>query len=89
MRNTKKILSLDAEARGDAPWLVCCWEDCERQAVDLHKVMRHEHARGLPCSSPMAKHPWYTFCSNRHRELFAHSHISRGNLPTGSRGGIL
>lgn len=74
----KKVLSLDAER-----WLVCSWMPCENIGVELHKTRFHDHARGLPCTHPDAKHPWYVYCSERCRQYFLHSHISYGNLPPG------
>ncbi len=76
----KKVLSRDADK-----WLLCCWDTCENQSVELHKTRFHDHARGLPCSHPDAKHPWYTFCSERHKQFFLHSHIAYGKLPPGFR----
>lgn len=85
----KKILNRDRQLQGDTAWLKCCWDDCERPAVSLHKVLKHEHAKGLPCNSPMSKHPWFTFCSEKHRQYFIHSHIAHGRLPTGEHGRLL
>jgi hypothetical protein len=80
VRTAKPVLSRD-----DGTWLKCCWDDCERQGFDSHKTRFHDHAHGLPCDHPDAKHVWYVFCSNRHRDYFLHSHRSMGNLPPGSR----
>lgn len=80
MRTAKPVLSRD-----DGTWLLCCWDDCERQGYDTHRTRFHDHAHGLPCSHPDAKHVWYVFCSNRHRDYFLHSHRSMGNLPPGSK----
>jgi hypothetical protein len=85
----KRILNIDKAQRGETAWLLCCWADCEKHAVDLHKTMHHDHARGIPCHDLLAKHPVYTFCSERHRQLFLNSHRSNGNLPTGSRGMLI
>lgn len=89
MKHGKAILSTDKAHRGETVWLKCCWEDCERQGVDLHRTRSHDHARGLRCDSPLSKHTWFVFCSERHRQLFLNSHISKGNLPTGERGRLL
>lgn len=84
MRVSKPILSRDT-----GNWILCCWEDCEHRSVQLFMSVFHDHARGLPCNHFTAKHVRYTFCSGRHKGLFDNSHISRGNLATGSRGTIL
>lgn len=88
MNTRQGILSLDKAQRGETCWLLCCWEDCERQGVDLHKTRFHDHAPGLPCDSTLAKHIWYVFCSERHRQYFLHSHVRNGHLPTGEHGRI-
>lgn len=80
----KKVLSRDA-----LRWLTCCWSDCEKPGYDANKTRFHDHARGLPCDHPDAKHVWYTFCSEKHRQYFLHSHRSLGNLPPGYRLTIL
>ena len=87
--NGKRILNIDKAQRGETVWLQCCWDDCEKHAVSLHKARFHDHNRGVRCEAEEAKHPIYTFCSERHRQLFLHSHISNGNLPTGSRGMLI
>jgi hypothetical protein len=89
VRRGQGVLSVDKANRGETLWLLCCWEDCERQGVQAHKTFSHDHARGLRCDSAMSKHSWFVFCSERHRQLFLNSHISKGNLPTGERGRIL
>ena len=74
----KKVLSRDA-----GRWLRCCWDDCDKDGYESNKTRFHDHNPGYPCSHPEAKHVWYTFCSDRHRQYFLHSHISLGNLPAG------
>lgn len=84
--NGKKILSMDKAARGETVWLRCCWDDCEKHAVDLHRTYFHDHNPSTRCEMPGAKHLWYTFCSERHRQMFLHGHKEYGRLPAGSRG---
>lgn len=86
---TKPILSVDEARRGGTTWLLCCWDDCEEQGVDLHKVMVHAHARGYTCNNPFSQHVWYVFCSERHRQLWMNGHRAYGHLPTGERGRII
>jgi len=76
----KNILSLDAHR-----WLRCCWDDCDRRSFDLYMTVFHDHAKGVGCDHPDAKHPRYTFCTERHRQFFLHSHIAMGKLPPGWR----
>lgn len=88
--NGKRILSVDKARRGETAWLPCCWDDCERDGVDLHKAFFHDHNPGTPCNSALSQHLWYIFCSERHRQLFLNSHRQgQGRLPVGERGGIL
>lgn len=89
MRHGQAILSVDKAYAGDTVFLPCCWDDCERDGTTLHKAMHHDHPPALTCDNPVSKHLWYVFCSERHRQLFLHSHIAYGRLPTGERGRIL
>lgn len=88
-RHGKAVLSLDKARSGETVWLRCCWDDCEEQGVTLHQTKFHAHARGYPCGHELAKHVMYVFCSERHRQMFLNGHLDYGNLPLGSRGGIL
>lgn len=74
----KKVLS-----RSSGNWILCGWFECERPGVELHKSIFHEHARDIPCNDPRAQHINFVFCSERHKMLYVHSHISMGNLPPG------
>lgn len=71
--------------------LICCvpvmpGEDtCDRPAFDLYKVRVHEHHKDLACDDQLSSHVWYHFCSERHRQLFIHSHRDLGNLPAGHK----
>lgn len=55
--------------------LLCCWDTCTRDGVELHKVVVREPT-GNAC---------YVFCSERHRQFFIHSHRRNGTLPPGFR----
>jgi hypothetical protein len=79
-RITRPVLSLDADR-----WLTCCWFECEKASYDLHKAVVHDHARGLCCDHPDARHPQYAFCSERHKMYWVNSHRAMGNLPAGDR----
>lgn len=82
----RRILSVDKARRGESVFLLCCWSDCERDGVELHKVRFHDHNRALPCDHGLAQHVWYVFCSERHRQFFLNAHRKDGFLPTGERG---
>ena len=47
--------------------IVCAWDECDQDGYELHKVRSHEHANGIPCDSPVARHISYVFCSDRHK----------------------
>lgn len=86
--NGKKILSLDKARSGETRWLPCCWDDCERTGTTLFRTRFHDHNRGVACDAPWAKHVWYVFCSERHRQLFLNSHNEYGKLAPGTGRGL-
>lgn len=60
----------------DGQPLLCCWDDCERDGHEEHKLIREEKDKRLH----------YVFCSLSHRVLYEFSPISHGNLsPSGPR----
>lgn len=65
-RIARKVLSRDS-----GQWLLCCWDDCEKPGVEMHKIVFERIS--------------YVFCSERHRQYFAYSHMSLGNLPPGAK----
>lgn len=69
-------------------WIPCCWFECERDGYELYKTVFHEHARELPCDHPMSQHVNFVFCSERHRQMYLHSHIAMGQLPPGYKKSI-
>ena len=71
----KKIIN------GVGDWIPCCWFECRKPGYELHKAIHHDHARTVPCER--GAHINYVFCSDRHKQLFAHSHIDMGKLPPG------
>lgn len=82
----KGILNRDVDRSGETRWLLCCWDDCERQGVTLHRTRFHDHPPNISCDGPDVRHVWYVFCSESHRQLFLHGHRQYGQLPSGSRG---
>lgn len=84
--NGRKVLNLDKARSGEVRWLPCCWDECERDGVTLHRARFHDHPRTIACDAPDSKHVWYVFCSERHRQYFLHSHHAYGRLPAGMRG---
>lgn len=86
----RRILNVDKARRGDTCWLLCCWDDCERDGVDSNKARFHDHNPGIRCDDPTATHVWYVFCSERHRQMFLNAHRDgQGRLPLGEHGRIL
>jgi hypothetical protein len=69
---------------GDTRWITCAWDTCERAGYDLYKAIVHDHAPGW-CGTDEAKHVWYTFCSQGHKDYWTNSHRDMGNKPAGSR----
>jgi len=89
VRHGKSILSVDKAHCGETKFLLCCWDDCDRDGTTLHKSLFHDHPKALACENPVSKHLWYVFCSERHRQLFLNGHIKYGVLPSGEHGRIL
>lgn len=58
----KKVINHD---RGGT-FVMCAWDECDRDGYELYKVRTHEHARSISCDSSLAKHISYVFCSQRH-----------------------
>ena len=69
-KTLRKVINLQTGAH-----IPCCWEDCWRDGVELHKFVVREGVNTIT----------YVFCSERHRRYFMNSHISLGNLPNGYR----
>lgn len=78
MRNQKKVMSFNS-----GTWIRCCWFECERDGYELYKTVFHEHSDVLPCDDPRSQHVNFVFCSERHRQLYLHSHVEMGKLPPG------
>ena len=71
MRIAKKVRKIGDENR---PWLLCCWQECEKDGVEMHKARVKEGTAGY-C--------FYVFCSERHKMYWVNSHRDNGNLPAG------
>ncbi len=78
MPMARKVLSATT-----GKWIPCCWFECERDGVELHKTILHDHAPSYPCDHPMSQHVNFVFCSERHKQLYLHSHVEMGKLPPG------
>lgn len=63
---------------------LCCWADCDRDGVELHKVILHEHRGPCEYADPTG-HPVMVFCSERHKMYHVNSHRDLNNLPAGYR----
>lgn len=77
MKIYKKVLS-----RNTGLWILCAWEDCERQGYELFKARVRETAPGV------VPEKWiqYVFCSERHKMLWVNSHVKHGRMPAGYGG---
>jgi hypothetical protein len=76
----KKVRSFTTDT-----WIMCAWFECTRSGYELYKAVFHEHDRRLACHNPLSQHVHFIFCSERHKQLYAHSHINFGQLPAGYR----
>lgn len=65
----------------------CVFQECDKIGTS-----RYEHREFVQWinigPNRIPQHRIYLFCSERHRALWRHSHVSNGNLPTGSKGMI-
>lgn len=66
-------------------WIRCNWFDCDKDGYENFKSVLHDHARGIPCSSPLASHINYVFCSERHADYYSNSVANMWNLPAGKK----
>ena len=64
--------------------LPCVWDDCWEHGDNRHRVEVDHDAPKFKGEKLV-----YIFCSERHRDYWRHSTKDRGNLPTGSRGGLV
>jgi hypothetical protein len=70
MRVGKPVINLSTGVH-----LPCCWDDCTRDGVELHKTTVKEPTGNAN----------YVFCSERHRQYWINSHRNNGMLPAGYR----
>lgn len=80
MPTAKKVHSYSSDT-----WIPCCWFECDRDGYELYKAIFHEHGRNYTCDHPAAAHINFVFCSERHKQLYLHSHVQMGQLPPGYR----
>jgi hypothetical protein len=66
----------------DGHRMVCGWDDCGRDAYELHKLLEHAHDTRQGCGAADAiawracgetAHKWQVFCSDRHRLFWANA----------------
>jgi hypothetical protein len=66
----------------DGEHLACCWSDCWKRGLLLHRVRIYEGVH------PVTRRPvysWKIFCSERHKMLYVNAPRSLNNLPPGHR----
>lgn len=66
----------------DGHTLTCCWADCERAGLLLHRVRIWEG------TSPLSGQPvysWKVFCCERHKMYYVHAPRALNKLPPGYR----
>lgn len=76
----KKVINLD---HGGARHVMCAWDDCERDGVDLHQVRVNYGKGDLP---HVVKH---VFCSEKHKQYWINSTRGYGMLPPGFRRSVI
>jgi|SRR5215831_3089679 hypothetical protein len=85
----------------DGHRIVCGWDDCGRDGLELHKTLEHQHEVTVGCgwadrralaASGETAHTWQVFCSERHRLYFVNAtgrHALRSITSTGRAYGNL
>lgn len=76
----KVVINLD---HGGSRHVMCAWDDCERDGVDLHMVKINYGKADTP---HIVKH---VFCSERHKVFWINSTSRYGQLPPGYRRSII
>lgn len=61
----RKIINFNTGGYG-----ICAWSDCYKDACSLYEVRQHEHARIIPCDSPLGSHVTFAFCSERCKQYW-------------------
>lgn len=72
------VINLDS---GDGRRLVCSWDDCSRDGLELYKQLQclHPTDRGCTHADQVAAanganaHVWHVFCCERHRLYFVNA----------------
>ncbi len=81
----KKVINLDGGGWSGNGHVMCAWDTCERDGLEIHKVIKYlGKERGERTMS-------YVFCTERHRQYWLAS-IRPGNnnnLPPGYKRSIL
>ena len=66
----------------DGVTFACCWSDCWKDGVTLHRVRIYEGV------NPVTMEPiysWKVFCSERHKMYYVNAPKSLNMLPAGHR----
>ena len=66
----------------------CCFQECDKIGTSRYEYREPIRWATIGGNRMPIQHRIYLFCSERHRALWMYSHISNGNLPTGSKGMI-
>lgn len=70
----------------DGAHLLCCWDDCERPGLTLHRVRIFE---GVDPRTLAPIYTWKVFCTERHKMYYVNSPRDHKNLPPGHRLAII
>jgi hypothetical protein len=63
----------------DGHRMVCGWDDCEKDAYELHKLLEHKHEVTVGCgyadrrswqATGETAHVWQVFCKEGHRLMW-------------------
>lgn len=74
------VLDRENADRLDDHHLLCCWDDCDRNALDIWSLSVDYGRPGYEYRTT------YVFCCEPHKMMWAYSHRDLYNLPPGYSG---
>jgi hypothetical protein len=77
----RKAINLDHGVNGGpTKYIMCAWDDCEKDGFELYKCRVNTGAAGRG-----KRYITYVFCSERHKQYWVNSTRGYGRLPAGYR----
>jgi hypothetical protein len=83
-RLERKVIVNEGRHEATGTRIFCAWDDCDRDAYDLYKLVVNYAKSGFP-----PYRTTYAFCSERHLLFFENAARNFGRLPAGTRRSLL